>query len=64
MLTQINNIINRNIGKINDNEDNEFFSSADSDDDINIFKKKVNKKKRNSILSLDPQSIDILTDNI
>ena len=62
MITQINNLINRNIGKINDNEENEFFSSADSDEDIPIYKKKVNKKKRSSILSLDTQSIDIFQD--
>ena len=63
MITQINNLINRNIGKINDNEENEFFSSADSDEDIPIYKKKVNKKKRSSILSLEPQSVDIFSDN-
>ena len=62
MLTQMNNIINRNIGTINFNEDNEFFSSADSDEDVTIYKKKVNKKKRSSILSLDTQSIDIFQD--
>ncbi len=64
MITPINAIFSRNLVKIKDeNVENDFFSSNDSEEEPNeILRKKNKKRKRNSILNLEPQKIDIFPD--
>ncbi len=64
MVTPINAIFSRNLVKIKDeNVENDFFSSNDSEEEPNeILRKKNKKRKRNSILNLEPQKIDIFPD--
>ena len=64
MITPINAIFSRNLVKIKDeNVENDFFSSNDSEEETNeILRKKNKKRKRNSILNLEPQKIDIFPD--
>ena len=64
MITPINAIFSRNLVKIKDeNVENDFFSSNDSEEEPNeILRKKNKKRKSNSILNLEPQKIDIFPD--
>ena len=64
MVSPINALFNRNFTKIrNDNFENDYFSSNDSEEETNeILRKKNKKRKRNSILNLEPQRIDIFPD--
>ena len=61
MVTPINAIFSRNLIK-EEGVENDYFSSNDSEEDSNDLRKKNRKKKRNSILSLEPQSVDIFPD--
>ena len=53
MVSPINALFNRNFTKIrNDNFENDYFSSNDSEEETNeILRKKNKKRKRNSILN-------------